>query len=71
MTSDQKKENPEGVEARVSVIVLDQSLESCEWPKVNYLMLKGYSREEAVSFLPKLASGEIPNIEEIPTKRTP
>ena len=68
MISDQKKENPEGVETRVPVIVLDQSLESCEWPKINYLMRKGYSREEAVGFLPKLASGEIANIDDIPVQ---
>jgi hypothetical protein len=48
------------------VIMLDQSLESCDWPKINYLMRKGYSREEAVAFLPLLASGKIPNIDSIP-----
>ena len=50
------------------VIKLDQSLESCDWPKVNYLMQKGYSREEAVAFLPLLASGEICGIDSIPDK---
>ena len=68
MTSDRDKQNPEGIDANVLVIVLDQSLESCEWPKINYLMRKGYSREEAVAFLPKLASGEIDNIHDIPDK---
>jgi len=67
--SDQDKNKPNVIHAKGLVITLDQSLESSEWAKINYLMRKGYSRKEAVAFLPKLASGEIRNIEEILDKR--
>ena len=68
MTSEKKKLKRGVIDTRGLVIVLDQTLESSEWPKVNFLMRKGYSREEAVDFLPKLASGEIRDIDSIPDK---
>jgi hypothetical protein len=55
------------IRSRGLVIRLDQTLERSDWPKVNYLMRKGYSREEAVAFLPRLVSGEI-RIDRIPVK---
>ena len=68
MTSEKKKLKQRVIDARGLVIVVDQTLESCEWPKINFLMRKGYSREEAVDFLPKLATGEIRDIDSIPDK---
>ena len=68
MTPTKKRQKRGGIDASGLVIVLDQTLESCEWPKIHYLMRKGYTREEAVGFLPKLASGEIANIDEIPVQ---
>lgn len=69
---DQKCKKPHIIDSKGLIIVLDQSLESADWPKVNYLIRKGYSREEAVAFLPRLASGEIHGIDSIPDKeRTP
>ena len=55
------------IDSKGLIITLDQSLESADWPKVHYLIRKGYSREEAVAFLPKLAAGEI-HIDSIPDK---
>jgi hypothetical protein len=68
MTSEKKKLKQGVIDARGLVIVVDQTLESCEWPKINFLMRRGYSRKEAVEFLPKLASGEISDIYSIPDK---
>jgi hypothetical protein len=68
MTSEMKKLKRGVIDTRGLVIVLDQTHESGEWPKVNFLMRKGYSREEAVDFLPKLATGEIRDIDSIPDK---
>ena len=68
MTTDGGKK-PGVIDSKGLIIVLDQSLESADWPKVHYLMRKGYSREEAVALLPKLASGEIRGIDSIPDKR--
>ncbi len=50
-------------------IIAEQSLESMEWLKIVYLVRKGYTREEAVAFLPRLASGEIRGIDSIPDKQ--
>jgi hypothetical protein len=66
--SDQDGNKPNVIHTKGLVITLDQSLESSEWPKINYLMRKGYSREEAIALLPKLAYGEIHNIDDIPAK---
>ncbi len=68
MTADKKKQKRGVIDAGGLVIVVDQTLESCEWPKIHYLMRKGYTREEAVGFLPKLASGEIASIDDIPVQ---
>jgi len=56
------------IDSKGLTIIPEQSLESAEWLKVFYLMRKGYTREEAVAFLPKLASGEIRGIDSIPDK---
>ena len=68
MNSDQGSKKPGVINSKGLMIILDQSLESADWPKVHYLMRKGYSKEEAVSFLPLLASGKIRNIDNIPDK---
>jgi len=65
---DSTKEKPQVIHKRRLVIKLDQTLESCDWPKINYLMRKGYSREEAITFLTRLASGKIRSIDDIPRK---
>jgi hypothetical protein len=72
MTTNQGGKKPRVIDSKGLIIVLDQSLESADWPKVNFLMRKGYTRVEAVAFLTKLASGEIHGIDSIPDKqRTP
>ena len=53
---------------RIPVINIGTSLESEEWLKIVYLKKKGYSHEEALSLVEKLASGEIRNIDHIPDK---
>ncbi len=57
------------IDSKGLIIVLEQSLESAEWLKIVYLVKKGYTREEAVAFLPGLASGEIHGIDSIPEKK--
>jgi hypothetical protein len=65
-------EKPHGtIHTKGLVIRLDQSLGSADWPKIHYLMRKGYTAAEAGAFLPKLASGEIRGIDSIPDKHGP
>jgi hypothetical protein len=49
-------------------IRIPMSLESEEWLKIVYLKGKGYSHEEALRLVEKLASGEIRDITTIPNK---
>lgn len=45
------------------------SLESEEWLKIIYLKKKGYSHEEALLLVEKLANGEIKDIRAIPNRQ--
>ena len=57
------------IDSKRLIIVPEQSLESAEWLKVVCLMRRGYTKEEAIDFLQRLASGEIHGIDSIPNKR--
>lgn len=51
------------------IIRMEQSLESAEWLKIVCLKEKlGYSHEEALELVHKLAKGLIKNIDDIPKK---
>jgi len=47
---------------------IGMSLESEEWLKIIYLKKKGYSHEEALRLVEKLAYGEIKDIRAIPSR---
>jgi predicted RNase H-like HicB family nuclease len=49
--------------------IIDESSAYAEWPKMAYLVKKGYSREEAEELVKKLAAGEIRDITNIPAKK--